>query len=117
VNRRNERTEPLAGRREILYTVMMSKRPPRRTKPKRDDQTWYVVDTIVDLLVHELPHGHENEAYIANLCVGFQKLTRDLLFEELQDMRDCWPFVFPATFSTGEVLGLIEEKYHLYAGA
>lgn len=89
----------------------------RKPKPQNDNQTWYVVDAVVDLLVHELPQGEENEAYIANLCVGFRKLTRDLLYEELEDMRICWPFVFPATFSTGEILGLIEEKYHLYAVA
>ena len=98
----------------ILYTITMPNCS-RKKSLKRDDRAWYLVDVVVDLLVHELPHGSDYEAYIANLCVGFRQMTRDLLLEELEDMRNCWPFVFPSTFSTGEILGLIEEKYHLYA--
>lgn len=86
----------------------------RKTQTKPQTVQWYVVDTVVDLLVSELPHGGRYAAYIANLCVGFSKLTRDLLKEELEDMRSHWPFVFPKTFSTDELLGLIEEKYPLY---
>lgn len=75
---------------------------------------WYNVEIVVDLLIGELPRGHDHAAEIANLCVGFFRLTRELLWEELQDMRDHWPEIFPSKFSTSELLGLIEEKYPIY---
>ncbi|HLC76419.1 MAG TPA: hypothetical protein VJB82_04875 [Candidatus Peribacterales bacterium] len=76
---------------------------------------WYDVETVVEMLIHETPRGQKYAPHFGNLCIGFTHLTIDKLEEELKDIRTCWPFIFPATMGTQEVLRLIQKKYPVYS--
>ncbi len=75
---------------------------------------WYDVETVVEMLIHETPRGQKYAPHIGNLCIGFTHLTLEKLEGELKDIRACWPFIFPATMSTQEVIRLIIKKYPAY---
>ncbi|HLD07735.1 MAG TPA: hypothetical protein VJB60_01595 [Candidatus Peribacterales bacterium] len=75
---------------------------------------WYDVETVVEMLIHETPRGQKYAPHIGNLCIGFTELTLDKLEGELKEIRACWPFIFPATLSTQEVIKLIVKKYPAY---
>lgn len=77
-------------------------------------EKWYDVETVVEMLIHETPRGQKYAPHIGNLCIGFTHLTIQKLEEELKDIRACWPFIFPATMSTQEVIRLIIKKYPAY---
>ena len=66
------------------------------------------------MLIHETPRGQKYAPHIGNLCIGFTELTLDKLEGELKEIRACWPFIFPATLSTQEVIKLIVKKYPAY---
>lgn len=76
---------------------------------------WYDVETVVEMLIHETPRGQKYAPNIGNLCIGFTHLTLEKLEGELKDIRACWPFIFPATMSTQEVIRLIQKMYPAYA--
>ena len=75
---------------------------------------WYDINTVVEMLIHETPRGEKYAPHFGNLCIGFTHLTIDKLEEELKDIRTCWPFIFPATMSTSEVIRLVKKKYPAY---
>jgi len=77
-------------------------------------KNWYNVETVVEMLIYETPRGEKYAPHIGNLCVGFTELTIDGLEEEIEDMRCVWPFVFPKTLQTKEVIKLIKKKYPAY---
>jgi hypothetical protein len=84
-------------------------------KHKTDkDAKWYDVDVVVEVLIGEMPYGEHHAPEIANLSIGFSHLTAGKLFEELEDMRRYWPFIFPRDLATTEVLHIIDAKYPAY---
>jgi hypothetical protein len=87
----------------------------KRTSPnsKKKNQ-WYDVGVVVELLINETPRGEKYAPEIGNLCIGFTSLSIDKLEDEIEEMRTDWPFVFPRTVSTGEILKLIKKKYPAY---
>ena len=83
-------------------------------KQTHNSDRWYDVSIVVELLIHETPRGEKYAPEIGNLCVGFTSLTLDRLGEEIDDVRLCWPVIFPKTLSTKELLQLVEKKYMGY---
>jgi len=86
----------------------------RASSNSKKDNQWYDVGVVVELLINETPRGEKYAPEIGNLCIGFTSLSIDKLENEIEDMRADWPFVFPKTFSTGEILKLIKKKYPAY---
>jgi len=72
------------------------------------------MNIVVELLVGETPRGEKFAPEIGNLCIGFTSLTLDELGKEIDDMRVDWPFVFPKTLPTKDILQLIRKKYDGY---
>jgi hypothetical protein len=86
---------------------------PSNTK-QTDDCNWYDVDIVVELLIHETERGQRYAPEIGNLCVGFTTLTLDGLGQEIDDIRETWPFIFPKTTETKDILKIVKKKYPAY---
>ena len=80
-------------------------------KQNTSQKDWYDLDVVVEVLIHETPQGEKYAPEIGNLCIGFTSLSLDKLGEEIEDMRRCWPAIFPKDTSTKDVLRLIKKKY------
>ena len=91
---------------------MSNTKPASRNSKNKNE--WYDVEVVVELLINETPRGEKYAPEIGNLCIGFTSLSLDKLGEEIDDMRVDWPFVFPKTVSTSEILKLIKKKYPAY---
>ena len=85
-----------------------------KAKSAKNEERWYDVNVVVELLIHETQRGETYAPEIGNLSVGFSELTPEKLAEELEDMRTHWPSIFPKNLSTGEILTLIRKKYAAY---
>ena len=85
----------------------------KRVSSKKTDK-WYDIDVVVELLIHETPRGKKYAPEIGNLCIGFSSLSLDSLEDEIEDMRKDWPFVFPKTLGTSDILKVIKKKYTGY---
>ena len=97
--------------RYVFPNTHMSHTHPKQGKEK---EQWYDVDVVVELLIHETPRGETYAPEIGNLCVGFTHLSPEKLGEEITDMRAHWPFIFPKTLSTEDLLKLVRKKYSSY---
>ena len=86
----------------------------RMANTKHKNDQWYDVSIVVELLIHETPRGEKYAPEIGNLCIGFTSLTPEKLGEEIDDMRSCWPAVFPKTLTTKDLLNLVKKKYKGY---
>jgi hypothetical protein len=82
----------------------------KRVSSKKTDK-WYDIDVVVELLIHETPRGKKYAPEIGNLCIGFSSLSLDSLENEIEDLRKDWPFVFPKTLGTNDILCVIKKKY------
>lgn len=81
---------------------------------KHDEKNWYDTNVITEILIQETPAGQKYAPYVSNLCVGFPRLTLEGLQQELDDLRVCWPFLFPKAVPTRALTLLVKEKYPKY---
>lgn len=80
----------------------------------KGNQQWYDVDVVVEMLIHETERGQRYAPEIGNLCVGFTNLTLEKLGEEIEDIREVWPFIFPKKTPTTDLLKMVKKKYPAY---